>query len=450
MAKAFFGSKISNNMTKTPEGFLICHNVPIARTGWYEYLESELKDNGSPTETIQVYRGPNEVFSSAAIASFEGKPVTDEHPPEMVVTPDTSKKYTEGAAQNVRRSTEEKDLLIADLIIYDQELIKQVEDGKREISCGYECDYVVAEGTYCQTNIRGNHIAVVDAGRAGHRVRIKDSEIKNKNNIYSKGDKKSMSKTLKNLTKKKERPVSKFLTAVGLKHIATDAEPEDIADVVDALSEENANDEEEEVSPSATQADGEEGKENDVMAAVNALAEQVSALSQTVTALANQEKKEHTSDEIIDDMINELGGDNTNDEEQDQCDEDQIDEEESVTIPVENIDEDTVENDEEEESKISNDTAVKIAALNAIKPVIAQIKDPVQRKKACDSLKKQFLGTKQKKKKNVDGYSKIMNTKRNSAKQRMNNDARTNSNVQEIGDSIYSKFNANAPKGGNQ
>ena len=72
-------------MTKTPEGFLICHNVPIARTGWYEYLESELKDNGSPTETIQVYRGPNEVFSSAAIASFEGKPVTDEHPPEMVV-----------------------------------------------------------------------------------------------------------------------------------------------------------------------------------------------------------------------------------------------------------------------------------------------------------------------------------------------------------------------------
>ncbi|MDB2154607.1 hypothetical protein [Clostridium butyricum] len=43
-----------------------------------------------------------------------------------------------------------------------------------------------------------------------------------------------------------------------------------------------------------------------------------------------------------------------------------------------------------------------------------------------------------------------MNTKRNSAKQRMNNDARTNSNVQEIGDSIYSKFNANAPKGGNQ
>ncbi|WP_455797296.1 hypothetical protein [Clostridium butyricum] len=39
-----------------------------------------------------------------------------------------------------------------------------------------------------------------------------------------------------------------------------------------------------------------------------------------------------------------------------------------------------------------------------------------------------------------------MNTKRNSAKQRMNNDARTNSNVQEIGDSIYSKFNANAQR----
>ncbi|CAI3620114.1 MULTISPECIES: DUF2213 domain-containing protein [Clostridium] len=177
MAISYFGSKISKNMTKTQEGFLICHNVPIARTGWYKYLESELIDNGDPIKTILVYRGTEEVFSSAAISSFEGKPVTDEHPLEMEVTSNTSKQYIEGVAQNIRRSKEEKNLLIAELIIYDQELINKIENGKREISCGYECDYIVVDGKYHQTNIRGNHIAIVDYGRAGHKVRIKDSKM---------------------------------------------------------------------------------------------------------------------------------------------------------------------------------------------------------------------------------------------------------------------------------
>lgn len=442
MARTFYGSKISNNMTKTPEGFLICHNVPIARTGWYEYLEDELKDNGSPTQIIQVYRGPDEVFSPAAIASFEGKPVTDEHPPEMEVTPDTSKIYTKGAAQNVRKSPNEEDLLISDLIIYDEELIKKIEDGKREISCGYDCNYVLVNGTYCQTAIRGNHIAVVDAGRAGHRVRIKDSDIK-RNNNKQKGEQSSMSKTLRKLTRKK-RPVNDFLVAVGLKHVANDAEPEDLADVVDALHEENTSCDEETTEESKT--DSPEQKDNitdnDPIAT---LTEQVSKLTELVTGLVQNQNKEKTSDEMIDDMINEIGGGAS------QNDEDQIDEEESVTIPVENIDDDPEQNNDEDgiQSTINNDAAVKIAALNAIKPVIAQIKDPVQRKKACDSLKKQFIDAKPKKKAIINGYSNITNTKRQAAKQRLNNDSKTNENVQAIGDNLYSKYNANAPKGGN-
>lgn len=443
MARTFYGSKISNNMTKTPEGFLICHNVPIARTGWYEYLENELKEDGSPTQTIQVYRGPDEVFSPAAIASFEGKPVTDEHPPEMEVTPDTSKIYTKGAAQNVRKSPNEEDLLISDLIIYDEELIKKIEDGKREISCGYDCNYVLVDGTYCQTAIRGNHIAVVDAGRAGHRVRIKDSDIK-RNNTKQKGEQSSMSKTLRNLTRKK-RPVNDFLVAVGLKHVANDAEPEDLADVVDALHEENTSCDEETAEESKP--DSPEQKDNTTdNDPIATLTEQVSKLTELVTGLVQNQNKEKTSDEMIDDMINEIGGGAS------QNDEDQIDEEESVTIPVENIDDGPEQINDEDgvQSTISNDSAVKIAALNAIKPVIAQIKDPAQRKKACDSLRKQFVNAKPKNKVNINGYSNIMNTKRQAANQRLNNDSKANENVQAIGDNLFSKYNANAPKGGNQ
>ena len=37
----YYGTEISPNQTKTDEGFLICKNVPIARTGTMEYLARE-------------------------------------------------------------------------------------------------------------------------------------------------------------------------------------------------------------------------------------------------------------------------------------------------------------------------------------------------------------------------------------------------------------------------
>ena len=253
-----------------------------------------------------------------------------------------------------------------------------------------------------------------------------------------------MSKTLRKLTRKK-RPVNDFLVAVGLKHVANDAEPEDLADVVDALHEENTSCDEETAEESKP--DSPEQKDNTTdNDPIATLTEQVSKLTELVTGLVQNQNKEKTSDEIIDDMINEIGGGAS------QNDEDQIDEEESVTIPVENIDDDPEQINDEDgtQSTISNDSAVKIAALNAIKPVIAQIKDPAQRKKACDSLRKQFVNAKPKNKVNINGYSNIMNTKRQAANQRLNNDSKANENVQTIGDNLFSKYNANAPKGGNQ
>lgn len=441
MARAFYGSKISNNMTKTPEGFLICHNVPIARAGWYEYLEGEVLDSGSMDKIIQVYRSPDEVFSNTAIASFEGKPFVDEHPQEEIITPENSSKYTKGTARNVRRSDSEKDMLIADIVVYDADVIKEIEEGKREISCGYECDYVESDGTYCQTNIRGNHVALVDAGRAGHRVRIKDSDIKKKIKD-SKGENKGMSKTLRNLTQKKDRPVNKFLVAVGLKHIAKDAEPEEIADVVDAIAEENSCDEESTSCDEETTPTNDAGEENssEVMKAIQALTEQMNSISATVQKLVNHENEEHSEGNIIDEIIDELGGEPT-------ADEDIQEEEESVTIPAENVDEEPGSIDEDttdECSSTSNDTA--IAILQAMKPVIAGIKDPKQRKLASDSLKKAYAKTKTKKKNSVDGYSKINNIKKKRQVAQVKDSKNQTVDSGAIGNNLYAKYNANAPK----
>lgn len=186
----YYGYTISPNQIETGEGFLICRNVPISRTGDQEYLGWEIGIPGAGGgQIVTVHRPPEEVFSTAALASFEGKPVTNHHPP-VLIGPDDVKTYEMGHAQNVRRGDGEwEEYTLADLHIHDRELIDAVQSGKREISCGYECEYVPnGDGTYTQRNIRGNHVAVVERGRAGKRAAILDSDKKKAKEPERKGN----------------------------------------------------------------------------------------------------------------------------------------------------------------------------------------------------------------------------------------------------------------------
>ena len=171
----YYGTRLSENISRRePEGYLLCLNVPVARTGTQEYLPAELALPEGPG-MIPVFRPPEEVFSPATIASFEGMPVTDGHP-EGGVDSGNIRALQKGHAHNVRRGTgKESDLLLADLIITDPRLISAIlEEAKREISCGYTYELHREKGRYIQREIRGNHVAVVDAGRAGSRVSIRD------------------------------------------------------------------------------------------------------------------------------------------------------------------------------------------------------------------------------------------------------------------------------------
>jgi hypothetical protein len=69
------------------------------------------------------------------------------------------------------------DMLIADLMIMDRATIQAVRDGKREVSLGYDADYVqLGPGVGKQTNLLGNHVALVEAGRCGNRCAIGDAD----------------------------------------------------------------------------------------------------------------------------------------------------------------------------------------------------------------------------------------------------------------------------------
>lgn len=173
-------SQLSEHLFETPEGFLLCPGVAIARTGAQTYAAAEVDaDIAGDADTVVMLRDPEEVFAPEAIASFEGKPLTVEHPEGGDVNAGNWKKLAVGHVQNVRRGEgADADLLLADILVTDAEAIRLIrEEGLRELSCGYDADSeAVRPGVGRQMNISGNHVALVPRGRAGSRCRINDKE----------------------------------------------------------------------------------------------------------------------------------------------------------------------------------------------------------------------------------------------------------------------------------
>ena len=169
-ASGFFTTEeIGKRQHYTPEGFLVCEEVPIARIGKQDYAAIELPDLEDKDGVIEVERDPEVVFSAATIASFIGKPVTVEHPYESV-TPATWGILAKGGVHNVRRGAGDmSDFLLADLLITDKGAIHAVVTKKlTEVSCGYDSDYEqIAPGRARQATVVGNHVALVKSARCG-------------------------------------------------------------------------------------------------------------------------------------------------------------------------------------------------------------------------------------------------------------------------------------------
>lgn len=166
--------------TITDEGFLVAPASNIARVGIQTYRAFELGLDGSPMRPIRLYRPPEEVFDGVSLASFEGKPLTIDHPRDLV-TANNWADLAKGDARTIRRAG---DYMSADITMRDKDAIAAYEAGKKELSNGYTFDLDMTPGTApdgqaydgVQRNIRGNHIALVDAARCGSACRISDSQ----------------------------------------------------------------------------------------------------------------------------------------------------------------------------------------------------------------------------------------------------------------------------------
>jgi hypothetical protein len=142
----------------------------ITRAGIFTYRNPD----GTTRKELRL---PDEVFDSGSLKSFSMAPVTDDHPPEML-TADNVKHYQKGHLGEIVKKDD--DHAVASMMITDPELIRKMEKGKVQVSCGYHCDVDELPGEWrgekydaIQRNIRGNHVAVVDVGRAGETCAVR-------------------------------------------------------------------------------------------------------------------------------------------------------------------------------------------------------------------------------------------------------------------------------------
>lgn len=173
--KYSFDVKISEHIWEDTLGQLICLDAIIAREGYQEYYEDDIFRNGS-FKIVKVERPWSEVLKSAP--TFEAKPIIIQHPDKNIdISVKNMKDYKVGHMQNVRPSEHQGvKVLIADLVFDNEEAIKKVKAGEmRELSCGYF--YEIDPDKLQQYDIKGEHLALVDQGRAGIAKIIDSKEV---------------------------------------------------------------------------------------------------------------------------------------------------------------------------------------------------------------------------------------------------------------------------------
>lgn len=181
----YFADALTLDAPKRLKDGYMAVRARAARTGVYDYAGAEVDPDNKhglrDTAIVKVLRDEQTVFDDTAARSFIGKPVTDNHP-SVAVNATNWRDHARGVVMGAMR---EGDYLAFDLLLTDAVAIRAVDGGKRELSNGYAAelefgDFKAADGTACQarqTKISGNHVAIVDRGRAGSECAIKDAAV---------------------------------------------------------------------------------------------------------------------------------------------------------------------------------------------------------------------------------------------------------------------------------
>ena len=167
-------------------GFLHVALTPISKATVNPYLGKEIPfsdEHGFEPEKIYYVLRPADELEKAA-KTFNGLPLLLEH--HNIDAENPAKEYVVGSVGT--DAVFENPYLKNSLTVTDAQAIGYIEDGQAaEISCCYSYEPDFTSGEFTETdgskvhydlimrNIKGNHVALVPEGRAGHDVKVADS-----------------------------------------------------------------------------------------------------------------------------------------------------------------------------------------------------------------------------------------------------------------------------------
>lgn len=154
------------NTSFDDQGFL--HDTPIVTsTGIFEY---GLPDGGVRREL----RLPEHVFDKKSLASYAGKPVIITHEAGSI---DKDNVMKEIVGTILSEGFQDGSDVRCKVVIHDIDKVKKTS--YRELSLGYNLDLIEEPGEWngepydaIQTNIRINHLAIVESARAGEQAHL--------------------------------------------------------------------------------------------------------------------------------------------------------------------------------------------------------------------------------------------------------------------------------------
>lgn len=157
-------------------GWITIKDNPILKAGIFPYLGSEI-GQGEPSRVYKVLRSDEELSKPETIKSFELVPLINEHLVLGELGTDTDDKPIDGIVGESIYF--EAPHLKSNIKVFGKHIKKLIEVGKIELSAGYSCKYIPVENNpdydFIQTDIRANHLALVEAGRNGSDVAVQDA-----------------------------------------------------------------------------------------------------------------------------------------------------------------------------------------------------------------------------------------------------------------------------------
>ena len=138
-----------------------------------------------PKAIYQIYRPAEEIEKAAE--TFNGLPLSLDH---WNMDAENMPKYKIVGSLGTDAAFDAP-YITNSLTVTDADAIKRINSGEfRDLSAGYLCDVEMTDGIFDgkhydgkMKNIRGNHVALVREGRAGHDVRVADSAPKGGENM---------------------------------------------------------------------------------------------------------------------------------------------------------------------------------------------------------------------------------------------------------------------------